>query len=88
MSIYVAIQQLTRKKNHEAVITYEYYQTEKVKWYAEIEQWEGLKSIVLVKKTIEKGTVNLNSNRFSGILNLVSTLESTFWYIMQAYCYC
>lgn len=29
--------QLTREKNHEAVITYEYYQTEKVNWYAEIE---------------------------------------------------
>ena len=58
MSIYVAIQQLT-KKNHEAVITYEYYQTEKVKWYAEIEQWEGLKSIGLVKKTIEKETVEI-----------------------------
>lgn len=46
--------QLSREKNHEAVITYEYYQTEKVKWYSEIELWEGLKSIGLVKKTIEK----------------------------------
>lgn len=46
--------QLTRKKNHEAVITYEYYQTEKVNWYEEIEEWEGLKSIGLAKKTIEK----------------------------------
>ena len=46
--------QLTREKNHEAVITYEYYQTEKVNWYEEIEEWEGLKSIGLVKKTIEK----------------------------------
>ena len=46
--------QLTREKNHEAVITYEYYQTEKVKWYPELKSWEGLKSIGLVKKTIEK----------------------------------
>lgn len=46
--------QLTREKNHEAVITYEYYQTEKVNWYAEKELWEGLKSIGLVKKTIDK----------------------------------
>lgn len=43
--------QLTREKNHEAVITYEYYQTEKVNWYAEKELWDGLKSIGLVKKT-------------------------------------
>ena len=42
------------EKNHEAVITYEYYQTEKVNWYEEIEEWKGLKSIRLVKKTIEK----------------------------------
>ena len=48
-----------KEKNHEAVITYEYYQTEKVKWYAEIEQWEGLKSIGLVKRTIEKETVEI-----------------------------
>ncbi len=46
--------QLTMEKNHETVITYEYYQTEKVNWYEEIEEWKGLKSIRLVKKTIEK----------------------------------
>ena len=46
--------QLTREKNHSSVITYEYYQTEKVNWYEEKEAWEGLKSIGLVKKTIEK----------------------------------
>lgn len=39
--------QLTREKNHKGIITYEYYQTEK-------ELWEGLKSIGLVIKTIEK----------------------------------
>ena len=42
--------QLTREKKQEAVITYEHYQTEKVKWYEEIDLWEGLKSIGLVKK--------------------------------------
>ncbi len=46
--------QLSREKSHVAIITYEYYQTEKVNWYEEREQWEGLKSIGLVKKTIEK----------------------------------
>ena len=46
--------QLTREKNHEAVITYEYYQTEKVNWYPDIKLWEGLKSIGLVKKTIDQ----------------------------------
>ena len=46
--------QLSREKNHEAVITYEYFQTEKVKWYEEKDLWEGLKSIGMVKKSIEK----------------------------------
>ena len=51
---YEGAYQLTREKNHEAVITYEYYQTEKVNWYADIKLWEGLKSIGLVKKTIDQ----------------------------------
>ena len=51
---YEGAYQLTREKNHEAVITYEYYQTEKVNWYTDIKLWEGLKSIGLVKKTIDK----------------------------------
>lgn len=51
---YEGAYQLTREKNHEAVITYEYYQTEKVNWYQDIKLWEGLKSIGLVKKTIDQ----------------------------------
>jgi len=45
---------LTREKSHNQIITYEYYQTEKVKWYFEYEKWSKLRSIGLVKKTIEK----------------------------------
>lgn len=51
---YEGAYQLTREKNHEAVITYEYYQTEKVNWYPDIKLWEGLKSIGLVKRTIDQ----------------------------------
>lgn len=54
---YEGAYQLTREKNHEAVITYEYYQTEKVNWYPDIKLWEGLKSIGLVKKTIDQSDV-------------------------------
>ena len=45
--------QLSREKNHEAIITYEYYQTEDIKWYEEYKKWDGLRSIGLIKKTIE-----------------------------------
>ena len=41
------------EKSHSQVITYEYYQTEKVKWYSEANEWEGLKSIGIVIKTME-----------------------------------
>lgn len=44
------------EKSHSQIITYEYYQTEKVKWYLDIKDWEGLKSIGLVIKTIEDKT--------------------------------
>ena len=44
--------QLSREQNHGAIITYEYYQTEKVRWYAEYKEWSKLKSFGLVKKTI------------------------------------
>ena len=47
--------QLIREKSHSAIITYEYYQTEKIKWYEEYKEWTKLKSYGLVKKTIEKG---------------------------------
>ena len=50
---------LSREKNHSQIITYEYYQTEKVNWYEEKNLWDGLKSIGLVKKTIEKETVEI-----------------------------
>ena len=44
------------EKSHSQIITYEYYQTEKVNWYSEIKEWKGLKSIGLVIKTMEDKT--------------------------------
>ena len=46
------------KGSHSSIITYEYYQTEKVKWYEEYKEWEKLKSLGIVKKTIEKSDGN------------------------------
>lgn len=42
------------EKSHSTLITYEYFQTEDIKWYSEHSKWAGLKSIVMVKKTITK----------------------------------
>lgn len=41
------------EKSHGQVITYKYYQTEKIEWYADAKEWEGLKSIGLVVKSSE-----------------------------------
>ena len=45
---------LTREKSHSRIITNEYYQTEKVNWYYEKDKWKKLRSIWMVRKTIEK----------------------------------
>lgn len=45
---------LTREKSHSQIITYQYYQTENIKWYFEHEKWAKLRSFGMVRKTIEK----------------------------------
>ena len=88
--------QLTREKSHEGVITYEYYQTEKVEWYSDIKSWEGLKSIGLVKKKIEKsdGSVTeekryyissllLNINEFSNAIRKHWNVENKLHWQMD-----
>lgn len=88
--------QLSREKSHNSVITYEYYQTEKVKWYAEYEKWEGLKSIGLVKKTIEKAdgdkveekryyisSLLLNINEFSNAIRKHWNVENKLHWQMD-----
>lgn len=67
--------QLSREKNHEAIITYEYYQTEDVKWYAEYEKWDGLRSIGMVKKTIEKSDGTKTEERRYYISSLLLNIQ-------------
>ena len=93
---YEGTYQLSREKSHNSVITYEYYQTEKVKWYAEYEKWEGLKSIGLVKKTIEKAdgdkveekryyisSLLLNINEFSNAIRKHWNVENKLHWQMD-----
>ena len=67
--------QLTREKSHEAVITYEYYQTEKVEWYSDIKSWEGLKSMGLVKKKIEKSDGSVTEEKRYYISSLLLNIN-------------
>ena len=72
---YEGAYQLTKEKNHEAVITYEYYQTEKVKWYAEYTDWEKLRSIGLVVKTVEDQKGNKTVEKRYYISSLLLNIE-------------
>lgn len=67
--------QLSREKNHGAIITYEYYQTEDIKWYSEYKMWKGLKSIGLVKKTIEKSNGTKTEEKRYYISSLLLNIE-------------
>lgn len=49
-SVYLKI----NEKSHSSIITYEYFQTNDVSWYFDSDKWAGLKTIGLVKKTIER----------------------------------
>ena len=45
---------ISSEKANSSIVTYEYFQTEDIKWYHEYRDWKGLKSFGLVKKTIIK----------------------------------
>lgn len=45
---------LQTEKSHSSIIQYEYFQTSDVDWYHKKEEWIGLRTIGMVKKTITK----------------------------------
>ena len=44
-----------REKEHGQIEAREYYQTENIKWLSQKKAWKGLKSIIIERKTLEKG---------------------------------
>ena len=42
------------EKSHSCFITYEYFQSNNIRWYCEYNEWKGLKTFGMVKKTIIK----------------------------------
>ena len=56
------------------VITYEYFQTEDIKWYHNYKSWNKLHSIGLVRKTIEKNGNKTVEKRYyiSSLFNDIS----------------
>lgn len=82
------------EKSHSALIVYEYYQTSDVSWYFDVDKWEGMASIGLVKKTTEKNgkqviekryyisSINVNINDFANaIRNHWSVENKLHWHL-------
>lgn len=66
---------LSRENSHSHIITYEYYQTEKVNWYSECKEWEKLRSIGVVVKTVEDKTGNKMVEKRYYISSLLLNIE-------------
>ena len=66
---------LSRENSHGQIITYQYYQTEKIKWYEDYREWEKLRSIGLVVKTIEDKEGNKTIEKRYYISSLLLDIE-------------
>ena len=62
------------EKEHNAIVTREYYMTDDIKWMNQKEKWPGLKSIGLAKKTIEKDDNKTIENRYY-IVSFTNNIE-------------
>jgi len=82
------------EKSHSSFITYEYFQTNDINWFHDKDSWKGLKTIGLVRKTIEKNneitienryyisSLNLNINDFSNAIRNEWAVENKLhWHL-------
>lgn len=70
------------EKNHGQVIKYEYFQTSDIEWYDRNNEWAGLKSIGLVRKTIT--TIQTVENKRKNAKNKkiekeITTIENRYY---------
>lgn len=65
------------EKANSCVITYEYFQTEDIKWYFDYKSWDNLHSFGLVRKTIEKNGIITVEKRYyiSSLFNDISSFS-------------
>lgn len=70
------------EKSHGEIIKYEIFQTSDVKWYSKIKDWEGIKSIGLVRKTITKKAKVKNERKNAKKAEIekeVTTVENRYY---------
>lgn len=65
------------EKSHGQIIKYECFQTSDVKWYNKLNDWSGLKTIGLVRKTITKKTIVKEKNK--KIEKIITTVENRYY---------
>ena len=73
---------LSKEKSHGEIITYEYFQTEDVKWYEDYEKWNKLRRIGLVRKTKIKADGSTVVEKRYYISSLL-TYINTFSYVIR-----
>ena len=67
------------EKSHSSYIKYEYFQTSDIDWYSNINDWKGIHSIGLVRKTITK-KVKVKNERKNAKKNTIEKITSTVEY--------
>lgn len=70
---------IEHEKSHSSVITYEYFQTEDIRWFHNYKDWKSLHSFGLVRKTIVKNNKTTVEKRFyiSSLFNDIKLLSSS-----------
>lgn len=70
------------EKSHSSIIKYECFQTSDIKWYSKLEDWKGVQTFGLVRKTITK-KVKVKNNRKNAkkekIDKLITTVENRYY---------
>lgn len=70
------------EKSHSSFIKYEYFQTSDINWYSNLQDWKGIHSFGLVKKTITKNMKVKNERKNAKnktIEKLVTTTEYRYY---------
>lgn len=66
------------EKSHSSLIKYELYQTSDIKWYSNLNNWKGIKSFGLVKKTITKKDI-IKDNNGKRKIKEITTVENRYY---------
>lgn len=73
---------IKNEKSHSSFIKYEYFQTSDIKWYSNIKDWEKVKSIGLVRKSITKKVLVKNERKNAKkkkIEKVITTVENRYY---------